>query len=459
MAAMHAMPNRLFANNRPKRKPNFVFLFIDDLGWKDVGFMGSQYYETPNIDNLSQQGMHFTNAYANAPNCAPSRACLLSGQYSPRHGVYTVGSSERGRSENRKLIPVPNNTTLSPEVVTLAEALKKAGYVSAHVGKWHLGNDPDSGPIAQGFDVNIAGNRAGSPASYFSPFKNPNLNDGANGEYLPDRLTDEAIHFIEANRNKPFFLYFAHYSVHTPLKAKETITQKYRQKTPTKDHNNPTYAAMIESTDQSVGRILQKLDELDLSNDTVVVFFSDNGGYGPATSMAPLRGAKGMMYEGGIRVPMIVRWPENIKPGSICIEPVIGIDFYPTFLDIANVPRDSQHILDGKSMVPLLKQSDTFNRDAIFWHFPAYLGAYRNSNGIWRTTPASAIRQGDFKLVEFFEDSRLELYNLKNDIGEKNNLADTLQKKRDELHKKLLKWREEMNAPVPVQNNPEYVSD
>ncbi len=449
--------------SREQRRPNFVFILIDDLGYKDVGFMGSKYYETPNIDRLAKQGMVFTNAYANAPNCAPTRACILSGQYTPRHGVYTVGTSERGPAALRKLIPIPNRTTLPREVVTIAEALKPAGYVSASIGKWHLGSDPEFGPRAQGFDVNVAGNAAGSPRSYFSPYRNKDLPDGPKGEYLTDRLTDEALKFIEANKSKPFFLYLPHYAVHTPLRGKQELVEKYRQKPPADGQRNPVYAAMIESVDQSVGRIMAKLDELGLAENTVVVFFSDNGGVGgyrelgimqnEITSNAPLRGGKGMLYEGGIREPMVVRWPAAVKPGTVCHEPVIGIDFYPTFLEIAGVDPPAGHVLDGESLVPLLKQTGKLKREAIFWHFPAYLQA---RNGTWRTTPAGVIRQGDFKLIEFFEDGTLELYNLSEDIGEKNNLAQKMPDKVRELHERLVRWREEIGAPVPTERNPKY---
>jgi len=367
-----------------------------------------------------------------------------------------VGTSARGRTENRKLIPIANNTTLSPEKVTVAEALKAAGYVSAHVGKWHLGRDPESGPTAQGFDVNVAGNQAGSPRSYFSPYRNPDLPDGPKGEYLTDRLTDEALKFIEKNRTRPFFLYLCHYAVHTPLRGKQELIEKYRRKPAAGGHGNPTYAAMIESMDESVGRIMARLDELKLAENTVVFFFSDNGGYGGATSMAPLRGAKGMLYEGGIREPTIVRWPGRVKPGSTCDVPVIGLDFYPTMLEIAGSRGDPKHVLDGESIVPLLAGTGSLKRDAIFWHFPAYLQAHSGAKSPWRTTPAGAVRQGDYKLIEFFEDGRLELYDLKKDIGEKDNLAEAMPAKTRALHKRLVEWRKSVNAPVPTQRNPEY---
>jgi arylsulfatase A-like enzyme len=442
-----------------KSPPNIVFLFIDDLGWRDVGFMGSRYYETPNIDKLASQSMVFTNAYSNAPNCAPSRACLMSGWYGPRHGVYTVGTSERGQSRLRKLIPIRNTEVLDPAVVTIAEGIKPAGYVSASIGKWHLGDDPVSGPKAQGFDVNVAGFHAGSPPKgYFVPYKNPELPDGPPGEYLTDRLTDEAVKFIEANKDKPFFLYLPHYAVHTPLQAKAELIAKYKNKPGSNGQCNPTYAAMIESTDQGVGRILAKLDELNLTENTIVFFFSDNGGVKGITSNEPLRGGKGMLYEGGIREPMAVRWPGVVKPGSTCDTPVIGIDFYPSILDMTGVPKPAGRLLDGVSIVPLLKGANTLNREALYWHFPAYLEGKAEGarDPHFRTRPGCAVRAGDWKLIEYFEDGALELYNLKDDISEQKNLAQTLPEKTKELHNLMLTWRKTLNAPVPTELNPEY---
>jgi len=440
-----------------KKKPNFVFIIIDDLGWKDVGFISyasgfpepGGYYETPNIDRLASEGVVFTNAYANAPNCAPTRACLMSGQYTPRHGVYTVDTSERGPANLRKLTPIPNNPNLNSKIVTIPEALKPAGYVSACIGKWHLGSKSPHQPQEQGFDVAVDRTHPG----HFSP----------QGQYLTDRLTDEAIKFIEANKDKPFFLYLSHHAVHTPIQAKKEIIEKYKKKQPSGGHNNPTYAAMIESMDQSVGRVMDKLDELRLTENTVTFFFSDNGGVGgyrelgikdlEITSNAPLRGGKGMLYEGGIRVPLTIRWPGQAGANSVCDVPVVGIDFYPTILEIAGVQKPAEQILDGKSIIPLLKGEGSFKRDEIFWHFPAYL---QGSKGTWRTTPAGAVRQGDWKLIEFFEDGRGELYNLKDDISEKTNLAEKMPNKTELLHQVLVNWRRNIAAPVPTEKNPQY---
>jgi arylsulfatase A-like enzyme len=425
-----------------KKPPNIVFIFIDDLGYKDLGCYGSKYYETPHIDKLAGQGMRFTSAYSNAPNCAPTRACLISGQYTPRHGVYTVGSPERGKAKLRKLIPTPNKTNLDLKIVTIPQALKAAGYRTACIGKWHLGDKAPYRPEDRGFDVVFRRTRPG----HFMP----------DGRYLTDRLTDEAVKFIEDNRDNPFFLYLSHHAVHTPIQAKEELIEKYKKKKPSGGHNNPTYAAMIESMDQSVGTVCNKLNELKLSDNTVVFFFSDNGGYANATSMVPLRGSKGMLYEGGIRVPMITRWPGGIKAGTSCDVHVIGIDFYPTFLEIAGADKPAGHILDGRSIVPLLKGSNGFKRKAIFWHFPAYLEPYNDRQWPWRTTPAGAVRCGDWKLIEFFEDGHVELYNLKDDISEKNDLAKTKPEKAKELHRMLIEWRKSLNAPVPTEKNPEF---
>jgi len=437
-------------------KPNIVFFFIDDLGWSDLGFMGSKYYETPNIDRLAASGMVFDNAYANAPNCAPSRACLMSGKYSPRHGIYTVGDPVRGNHKFRKLQPSPNQTVLADKFVTIAEALKTNGYTSASMGKWHLGENPET----QGFDVNVAGRQWGSPSGggYHSPYKYPNLAQQEKGEYLTDRLTDEAVSFIETNKDEPFFLYLTHYAVHTPIQAKDELTKKYQQKAKTPHHNNAKYAAMIESVDHSVRDVLATLDRLKLTDDTLIIFFSDNGGHMGATSNHPLRGAKGMLYEGGIREPMIVRWPGVTKAGSACKQPMIGIDFYPTLLEVTDTDQPAGYDLDGVSLVPLLRDPTAkLDRDALFWHFPCYLqGTGDPQGGPFRTTPAGAIRKGDWKLIEWFETGRLELYNLADDIGEAEELSKQHPEKLAELHADMKKWRREVNAPVPNTPNPQY---
>jgi len=446
------------ARTAPQRKPNIILILADDLGWKDVGFMGSRYYETPHLDKLAGEGVVFTHAYSNGPNCAPTRASLMSGQYSPRHGVYTVGNPNRGKAKDRKLIAIPNKTTLDPDVVTIAEALKPAGYVSASMGKWHLGNDPERGPCGQGFDLNVGGFEAGHPRSYFSPYRNPVLKDGPKGEYLTDRLTTEALKFIEANRRGPFFLYLPHYAVHTPLQAKKDMIAKYKNKAPSNGQGNAVYAAMVESLDQGVGAILRKLDELELSDNTVVMFTSDNGGVRTITSMEPLRGGKGMLYEGGVRVPLTVRWPGKIEPGRTCKEPVISLDFYPTLLEIAGADAPDNQTLDGQSFVRPMTGRGTLKPRPLFWHFPAYLQgkAPGARDPLFRTRPGGAIRHGPWKLIEYFEDGVLELYNLDDDIGESRNLAAEFPNRTRWLHETMLSWRKSINAPVPATLNPKY---
>lgn len=435
-------------------KPNIVLFFIDDLGWRDVGFMGSDFFETPHIDRLAQEAMRFTSAYAAAPNCAPSRACLMSGQYTPRHGVYTVGDPARGNDRYRKLVPAKNKRVLDDQFVTIADVLSSAGYQCASVGKWHLGETPRS----QGFQINIAGNKSGSPrGGYFSPYKNPQLADGEKGEFLTDRLTDEACQFIKENANDPFFLYLTHYAVHTPLQAKAEDIQYFESKPAGKLHQHATYAAMIKSMDQSIGRVLDTLKSLKLDQNTLVIFTSDNGGYGPATSMQPLRGSKGMLYEGGIRVPLLIKWPGVTQSGSTSEEPVINLDLYPTLLDITETAPSQNYQLDGVSLVPVLKDPQSHLKSrSLFWHFPAYLQKYSGMKQRFRTTPVSVIRQGDWKLLEFFEDGHRELYNTRLDISESMNLIESHPDKAALLTTTLKAWQKQVHAAIPTTPNPHY---
>lgn len=472
LAGGFVLSNRTLEVRRSTKRPNIIFIMIDDMGWRDVGFMGSEYYETPNIDKLAAEGVVFTNGYANAANCAPTRACFLTGQYGPRHGVYTVNNSDRGSSSDRRLIPIANDKTLDSHHITIAEALGPAGYTTASMGKWHMGTDPELGPIGQGFDVNVGGFQAGSPpGGYFSPYKNPELPDGPDGEYLTDRLTDEALEFIDANKNNPFFLYMTHYTVHTPIQAKADLIAKYQDKPPSNGQDNPKYAAMIGSLDQGIGRMMDKLDELKLTDNTVVFFFSDNGGYAGATSNQPLRGFKGTFYEGGIREPMFVKWPGVTRAGSTCDTPVISTDFFPTMLEIAGARKPQGKILDGESIVSLLKGGASLNREAIFWHFPAYLqGSVTGArDSKFRTRPVGVVRKGKWKLIQFFEEwvldggwgtidtnNAIELYDLENDISETNNLANANKTKRDQLLNLLIDWQNSVAAPIPSKANPDY---
>ena len=440
-------------------KPNIVLIIADDLGWRDLSSFGSGYYRTPNIDRLASEGMKFTHAYAN-PNCAPTRAALLSGRYSPRTGIYTVGSGARGLDKFRKMIAAPNETNLKPSEVTFGEALKAAGYATAHMGKWHMGTGEYS-PENQGFDVNIGGNASGSPrGGYFSPFNNPQLPDGPEGQNLTDRMGLEASRFITANQDKPFFLYFAPYAVHTPIQPRPDLLEKWKPRPTWGGQKNPSYAAMIETLDNAVGRILDALDDLRLAGNTVVFFYSDNGGVGgyqragvvqrEITDNAPLRGGKGMLYEGGVRVPLMVRYPGIVSPGAESEAPIMCVDFYPTLLEIAGAQGDPAHKLDGTSFWPIAAgdTSAAANRPPIYWHFPGYLQGQQDI-GAWRTTPAGAIRAGAFKLLEFFETGALELYNVSADMGEEHDLSAAQPGKVKELHARLVAWRKQTNAPMP----------
>ena len=446
-------------------QPNIVFIMADDLGWTDLGVMGSDYYETPNIDRLASQGMLFTNAYAAAANSAPSRACFMTGKYTPRHGVFTVSPSARGDKTKRKLIPIKNTDDVRTDFVTMAEALQKCGYQCGHIGKWHLGDDRDgsgTGPLSQGFVFNIAGERAGSPYSYFYPYCNTKkqkchlgLDEGRPGEYLTDRLTDEAIDFMGKHTGKPFFLHLAHHAVHVPLKAPRYLVEKYEKKVKGKYHTNPVYAAMIESLDQSVGRVCRAIDSLGIADKTIIIFYSDNGGSEPVTDNYPLREGKGSPYEGGTRVPLIMKWPGKIRAGVTCDVPISGIDFYPTFVDLAHGKQTDD--LDGKDIFSLI-EDNAYTRD-LYWHFPAYLQSYAKSGKDWRATPYSSIRSGDWKLIYYYEDKSVELFNLKEDLEEQYDLSQKRVDKKDELYSKLMNWLKETKAPIPTELNSEYVSE
>lgn len=439
--------------------PNFVFIYVDDMGWTDAGFMGSSYYETPRLDSLSRQGMVFRAAYANASNCSPSRAATMSGQYAPRTGIYTVDNSDRGFTRNRKLIPTPNTLDLDTNVITMAEALRSGGYVTGLFGKWHLGETQPFWPERQGFNVNVGGYSAGAPSSYFAPYNNPKIvPDGPTGEYLTDRLTDEAIQFIRTHRSRPFFAFLPFYDVHTPNTTKQAYINRFSGKPGSNGQNNATYAGKVWAVDVSVGRILDSLEAMNLAGNTVVVFFSDNGGHANYTSMIGLRGSKGMLYEGGMRVPLIVRWPGMVAPGSRSDTVVVGMDFYPTFLEMAGISPPVQ-ILDGKSLMPVLTGTGGLQRGAVHWHYPVYLEPYNVSQGMWRTTPGAAIRMGDYKLIEYFEYGQLELYNLRVDLAESRNLALLEPLKVKELRDAMLAWRISVSAPVPTALNPNYNPD
>jgi arylsulfatase A-like enzyme len=441
-------------------RPNIVLFVADDLGWSDLGYSGSSFYESPNIDALSKRGMIFTNAYSNGPNCAPSRASLISGMYTPRHGIYTVASSARGKSKNRQLIPIENTTVLRDDIDTLPEQLRSLGYRTGHFGKWHLGADPTT----QGMDINIAGREWGSPSGggYRSPFSFPNLKVDKPGSYLTDRISEAACDFIRESKDTPFFVYLSHYSVHTPIQPKKQYVDHFMNKPKDRGHNNFGYAAMIQSLDESMGRIIKTLADQKLSDNTIVIFVSDNGGHGGVTSNRPLRGSKGMLYEGGIRVPMIVDWPGKTIPGTSSDQPVIGVDLLPTILEMTNakvVVKSGGQPRDGISLVSLLNgSSQQIVHRPLFWHFPSYLQGFgmSGSDDPFRTRPAGAVRLGDWKLIEFFETGRVELYNLVDDISETNNVAKLNPDRTALLLEKLTSWRLAVNAPVPKELNPDY---
>ncbi|MCX8239105.1 MAG: sulfatase [Akkermansiaceae bacterium] len=433
--------------------PNIVLIYADDLGYTDLSCQGSKFYETPNIDRIAKEGMTFTNAYAGAANCAPSRACLMTGHYPPRHGVFTVGNSDRGKAKNRKLIPIKNTEILDEKFVTLGEALQAKGYRTCVAGKWHLSKDPTK----DGFHTNFGGTTWGHPKSYFSPYKNPYLKDGPKGEHLPERLGRDVANWIAENAKSPFFVYLPFYSVHTPIQAPKDLTAKYEKKPAHGSHRNPKYGAMLDAMDQAVGHILKTLDDNNLAQNTLVIFTSDNGPHGSVSRAEPLRGVKGMYYEGGIREPFLVRYPGVVKAGSTNVTPIIQIDLYPTFLELAGeaIPKR----LDGVSLTSAFKSKPLADR-SLFWHFPAYLQSYKadpdSASKFFRTTPCSVIRKGDWKLIQYFEDGNLELYNLKNDLSEKENLAGKETKKTAELLKELKSWQMETKAPIPTVKNPKY---
>ncbi len=443
---------------------NIIFILVDDMSWADPACYGSLFHETPNIDRLAAQGMRFTNAYAAAPVCSPTRASIMSGKYPARLHLtdWIPGENRPG-----KLKALPFEQQLSLSELTIAEALKAAGYVTCHVGKWHLGSEAYY-PLRQGFDINIAGNDWGHPhKGYFSPYQIQNLEDGPPGEYLTDRLTQEALRFLDAHRKGPFFLNLWHYAVHEPIQAKKELTEKYaaklrampapggpefateHDKRNRERQSRPDYAAMVESVDSGIGSILEKLRELKIDDRTAIIFFSDNGGLSTAgsrpTSNRPLRAGKGWLYEGGIREPLIIRWPGVARPGSICEQTVISTDLYPTLLQMAGLkPKPEQH-KDGIGLASLLKgESTRLSRDSVFWHYPHYhVSGHR---------PAGALRQGNFKLIEFFEDMSVELYNLEDDLSEKHDLSRTTPDKAQELRAALHSWRGDVSASMPEPN-------
>ena len=519
MKATHPILSILFATlafgqDPPSPQPaNIVFFLVDDLGWTDVGCYGSSFYETPNIDQLATEGVRFTNAYAACHVCSPTRASIMTGKYPARLDL-TDWLSGRKDYPFQKLKNAEIHQQLPLEETTIAEALKQRGYATGHFGKWHLGEDP-AGPLQQGFDVQVPRWNKGWPkAGYHAPFKFDGLGDKP-GDYLTDRLTDEALTFVEQRKYQPFFLYFSHFAVHDPIHGRPDLVEKYRKKLartkrPTepkfilegnpddpnllsqqhlakliqrpshkgfkvlpqrtvkiKQHqDNIEFAAMVEAMDESLGRVLAKLEALKLTENTLIVFFSDNGGMSAgnfgrptrivaadqldrafSTGNLPLRGAKGWLYEGGIRVPMIVKWPGLGKTGIVCEEPIMSTDFYPSLLEMAGLPAMPNQTADGKSFVPALK-GESFNRGAIYWHFPHY-----SNHGM--QSPGGAIRLGDYKLLEYYENNTVQLFNLREDIGEQNDLSHSETDKAANLRSRLHAWRQQVSAKM-MPANPDY---
>ncbi|MCL4201964.1 MAG: sulfatase [Pirellulaceae bacterium] len=458
----------LAADSSRPAGPNVVFMLADDLGQRDLGCYGSTFYETPHLDSLAQQGARFTDAYAACPVCSPTRASIMTGQWPQRTGITDyIGAPTKpeGWKRNTLLLPAPYTDRLALETPTLAKAMKAAGYATFFAGKWHLG--PEGWwPENQGFDINMGGIDRGGPYGgkrYFSPYGNPRLPDGPDGEHLPDRLAAETAKFIETNKDRPFFAYLSFYSVHTPLMAREDLRLKYEEKRKrlgleakwgdegTREvrlvQEHAVYAGMVEAMDLAVGRVLAKLDELGLAENTLVIFTSDNGGLstseGWPTSNLPLRAGKGWMYEGGIREPLLVRWPAVVKAGNVIDTAVSSPDFFPTLLDAVGSKPEPGQVLDGVSLLPLLRGGDLPER-ALFWHYPHY----GNQGG----APSAAIRRGDWKLVQWFENDRIELYNLASDLGEQENLAETEPTRAAALRDELRAWQRQVGARFPIAN-------
>lgn len=470
-AALFVVLTAVFANPvvtsaTEVRRPNVLFILADDLGWRDLSVEGSTFYESPNIDRIANAGMRFTQGYAACQVCSPSRASIMTGKYPARHGItdYIGAAAGTDWKRNTRLLPADYARELASEDVTLAEAFREAGYRTFFAGKWHLGGE-GSLPEDHGFEINFGGHHRGSPpGGFFAPYKNPKLEDGPPGESLPLRLGRETARFIDDHADVPFFAYLSFYSVHAPIQSTKALWSKYRQKAermPTPEsrfiidrtspvrqvQDHPVYAGMIEAMDSAVGLALAALDRNGLMNNTIIVFTSDNGGVsagdGKATSNLPLRGGKGRQWEGGIREPYYIVWPGVAKPGSTCDVPVIGTDFYPTLLDMAGLPqRPTQHV-DGVSLVPLLK-GGTIAERPLYWHYPHY----GNQGG----EPSAIIRDGDWKLIHYYEDGRDELYNLSQDPGEQSDLATAHPGRVTDLRGRLLTWLEETGAKRPVTN-------
>jgi arylsulfatase A-like enzyme len=470
LALLFAPVSKAVADDPPAKQTNFVFFLVDDLGWADLGCFGSTFHETPNIDRLAESGMKFVSAYAACPVCSPTRASIMTGRHPVRVDITDwIPGMRREEDSNPKFAHVDDRENLALSETTIAESLKENGYQTFFAGKWHLGSKGHL-PTDQGFDFNVGGFERGSPpGGYYSLWKNPFLPNRKKDEYLTERLTEESISFLKSRKQEqPFLLYLSYYNVHTPIQPYRKKIDHFREKAkssfddqvePIAEHDglsrprqdNPDYASMVSAVDQSVGQILKQLEELGLTENTVVCFFSDNGGLCTLrkdrkrlapTCNAPLRSGKGWLYEGGIRSPMIIRAPGVATPGSECSLPVCSTDFFPTMLDLAGLPLQPETHSDGVSLVEQLKGKITSDRQTLYWHYPHYHGS------TW--TPGAAIRDGNWKLIEFYEHDEVELYFLRSDIGEKNNLAKSSPAKTRELREKLRAWQVEMKARMPV---------
>ena len=437
------------AESSQPRRPNVIVILVDDLGQTDIACYGSQFYETPHVDQLAKDGVRFANGYSACTVCSPTRAALLTGKYPARlHLTDWIAGHDRPKAK----LKIPDWQKFLPfEEITLAEQFKSAGYATASIGKWHLTPGLKEGdeayyPEKHGFDVNVGGYARGQPPRYVAPYGIPTLPEGPAGEFLTDREANEAVKFIEANKAKPFFIYLPHYAVHTPLGGKPEVIAKYQAKTakhPDLKQKNATYASLVESVDDSLGTIRAALKRLKLEDDTIIIFTGDNGGLLPVTDNAPFRVGKGSAYEGGVRVPLIVCWPGVTKPGLVETTPALTIDLYPTLLELTGV-KPMQSLVDGISLAPLLKSGAKPDRDAIFWHYPHY-----HPGG---ATPYSAIRSGDFRLVHFYEDGHDELYDLAQDVGESKDLAAAQPERAKGLRARLDAWLKSVDAQLPTPN-------
>lgn len=447
-----------------KEKPNVIILLVDDLGWKDAGFTGSKFYETPQIDKLASQGIIFTNAYAACAVCSPTRASIQTGRYPARIGItdwirarFQVGDAELKspppyQENNNHLLSTPSNPYwMNLDEVTLAEVFRKAGYFTCHIGKWHLGPD-DYYPEKQGYDLNIGGNDMGQPVNYFDPFINskgvgfPNLQSRNKGEYLTDRLGDELVRVVKEHKNEPFFINMCFYAVHVPLMAKSNLVEKYEAKKRVDEQTNATYAAMIESIDNAVGKLISELKQNKLLDNTLILFFSDNGGLlKRATSNKPLRAGKGYPYEGGIREPMFIYWKNRIEPGTISNLPVSSVDFLPTFCSIIDTPLPDR-VIDGRDISPALR-GEKMEIVPLYWHYPHYRDG--GDMVLGSEVPYSIIRDGNWKLIKRYEGKEFELFNLKDDLGEQKDCARQNPEHVQILNQKLENWLHETNAKLP----------